>query len=98
MSKSAIAITFQPAAVSVAPTVSVRGALVSLSVSMLMPSLDSSIANAALPALAAAFGATFQQVQWIVLAYLLAITTLIVSAGRLGDIVGRRSLLLIGIA
>jgi EmrB/QacA subfamily drug resistance transporter len=37
-------------------------------------------------------------VQWIVLAYLLAITTLIVSAGRLGDIMGRRRLLLAGIA
>ena len=39
-----------------------------------------------------------RQVQWIVLAYLLAITTLIVSVGRLGDIVGRRRLLLAGIA
>ncbi|PMZ44442.1 MFS transporter, partial [Pseudomonas sp. GW247-3R2A] len=36
--------------------------------------------------------------QWIVLAYLLAITTLIVSVGRLGDIVGRRRLMLAGIA
>ena len=36
-------------------------------------------------------------VQWIVLAYLLAITTLIVSVGRLGDITGRRRLLLAGI-
>jgi MFS family permease len=36
-------------------------------------------------------------VQWIVLAYLLAITTLIVSVGRLGDLTGRRRLLLGGI-
>jgi len=50
-----------------------------------------------LPTLAQAFGASFQAVQWIVLAYLLAITTLIVGAGRLGDIVGRRRLLLAGI-
>lgn len=64
---------------------------------MLMPSLDTSIANAGLPTLAAAFDASFQQVQWIVLAYLLAITTLIVSAGRLGDLLGRRRLLLVGI-
>jgi MFS family permease len=64
---------------------------------MLMPSLDTSIANAGLPILATAFEATFQQVQWIVLAYLLAITTLIVSVGRLGDGFGRRRLLLIGI-
>ena len=40
---------------------------------------------------------TFQQVQWIVLAYLLAVTTLVVSAGRLGDLVGRRRLLIAGI-
>ncbi len=75
----------------------VRWALASLSLSMLMPSLDTSIANVGLPTLAQAFGASFQAVQWIVLAYLLAITTLIVSAGRLGDIVGRRRLLLFGI-
>jgi EmrB/QacA subfamily drug resistance transporter len=76
---------------------SVRWALASLSLSMLMPSLDTSIANAGLPILAEAFEASFQQVQWIVLAYLLAITTLIVSVGRLGDLVGRRRLLLTGI-
>ena len=76
---------------------SARWALTSLALSMLMPSLDTSIANAGLPTLAAAFDATFQQVQWIVLAYLLAITTLIVSVGRLGDGLGRRRLLLIGI-
>jgi EmrB/QacA subfamily drug resistance transporter len=76
---------------------SVRWALASLSLSMLMPSLDTSIANAGLPTLAQAFEASFAQVQWIVLAYLLAITTLIVSVGRLGDLVGRRRLLLAGI-
>lgn len=75
-----------------------RWALASLSLSMLLSSLGTSIANVGLPALAEAFDASFQQVQWIVLAYLLAITTLIVSAGRLGDIMGRRRLLLAGIA
>ena len=78
-------------------TPSARWALASLSLSMLMPSLDTSIANAGLPTLAQAFAASFQAVQWIVLAYLLAITTLIVSVGRLGDLIGRRRLLLAGI-
>jgi EmrB/QacA subfamily drug resistance transporter len=78
-------------------TASVRWALASLSLAMLLSSLGTSIANVALPDLAQAFRASFQEVQWIVLAYLLAITTLIVSVGRLGDIVGRRSLLLAGI-
>lgn len=80
------------------PTNNERALLASLSLSMLMPSLDTSIANAALPAMAQAFSAEFHAVQWIVLAYLLAITTLIIGVGRLGDIVGRRRLLLAGIA
>jgi EmrB/QacA subfamily drug resistance transporter len=75
----------------------VRWALAGLSLSMLLSSLGTSIANVALPTLAQAFSASFQQVQWIVLAYLLAVTTLIVSVGRLGDLTGRRRLLLAGI-
>ncbi len=75
---------------------SARWALASLSLSMLMPALATSIANAGLPELASAFGASFQQVQWIVLTYLLAVTTSIVGAGRLGDVAGRRRLLLAG--
>jgi EmrB/QacA subfamily drug resistance transporter len=65
---------------------------------MLLASLGTSIANVGLPALAEAFSASFQAVQWVVLAYLLSITALIVSVGRLGDLMGRRRLLLIGIA
>lgn len=75
-----------------------RLALAALSLSMLMPSLDTSIANAGLPTLVRAFAAPFGAIQWIVLAYLLAITTLIVGVGRLGDLLGRRRLLLVGIA
>ncbi len=78
-------------------TPAVRWALASLALSMLLSSLGTSIANVGLPTLAQAFNASFQEVQWIVLAYLLAITTLIVSVGRLGDITGRRRLLLAGI-
>src|SRR5690242_15190586 len=74
-----------------------RWALASLSLSTLLSALGTSIANVGLPALAQAFNASFQEVQWIVLAYLLAITTLVVSAGRLGDITGHRRLLLAGI-
>ncbi|QLC72516.1 MFS transporter [Pseudomonas sp. LPB0260] len=76
---------------------SFRWRLVSLALPMLLASLGSSIATVGLPTLAQAFGASFQAAQWIVLAYLLAITTLIVGAGRLGDIIGRRRLLLAGV-
>ncbi|WP_052201903.1 MFS transporter [Ensifer sp. ZNC0028] len=76
----------------------VRWVIASLSLSMLLSSLGTSSANVALPALADVLDVSFQAVQWVVLAYLLAITTLIVSVGRLGDIVGRRRLLVAGIA
>lgn len=79
------------------PAPAVLGALTCLSLSTLMPSLDTSIANVALPTLAHAFAASFHQIQWVVLSYLLVVTTQVVSAGRLGDLVGHRRLLEIGI-
>lgn len=72
--------------------------LFALGLTMLLPSLGTSIANVALPALRTAFLASQTDVQWVVLAYLLSVTTMIVGVGRLGDIFGRRRLLLIGIA
>ena len=74
-----------------------RWALTGLSLTMLMPSLATSTANVALPSLARAFAASFQAAQWIVLAYLLTVTALVVVAGRLGDVIGRRRLMLCGI-
>ncbi|MEJ0078679.1 MAG: MFS transporter [Alphaproteobacteria bacterium] len=85
-------------AVAQADARSARGALASLSLAMLLSTLGTSIANVALPTLTETFGASFQTVQWVVLAYLLAITTLVVGAGRLGDIVGSRRLLIAGFA
>jgi MFS family permease len=72
--------------------------LAALSLAMLLSSLGTSIANVALPTLAQAFNAPFHNLQWIVLAYLLSLTTLTVVAGRLGDVAGRRRLLLTGLA
>ena len=89
-------IEFDAATVGIAEP-SVRWELASLSLCMLLSSLGTSSANVALPTLTKTFAATFQEVQWVVLAYLLAITTLIVSVGRLGDLIGRRRLLLGGL-
>lgn len=74
-----------------------KPALVSLSLPVLLPSLATSSVNAALPELARALGASFQDAQWIVLAYLVSMTTLSVAAGKLGDRIGRRRLLAAGI-
>lgn len=65
---------------------------------VLLSSLGTSSVNAALPALASSFAAPFKQVQWVVLAYLVAMTSAMVAAGRAGDIAGRRNLLVVGMA
>ena len=72
-------------------------AVAALSLCILLSALGISIANVALPTIAEAFDAPVRHVQWIILAYLLAVTTMIVSVGRLADVAGRRRMLLGGI-
>ncbi len=75
-----------------------RTLVITLALSMLLASLGTSIANIALPSLAAAFSAPFHQVQWVVIAYLAAMTVSAVVVGRLGDIHGLRRMHLAGLA
>ena len=70
--------------------------LAALSLAMLLPSLGTSITNVTLPNLTISFDASMADVQWVVIAYLLAVTSLVVGVGRLGDLFGRRRLLLAG--
>ncbi|HSR31786.1 MAG TPA: DHA2 family efflux MFS transporter permease subunit [Anaerolineae bacterium] len=63
-----------------------------ISVGTFMSTLDGSIVNVALPTLVRAFDTEFAIVQWVVLAYLLAVTTLMLSVGRLGDMIGKKPL------
>lgn len=74
-----------------------RGPLIALSFATILSSIGTSVANVALPTLAVAFDAPFQSVQWVVLAYLLGVTTSIIGIAALADRVGRRRLLLVGI-
>lgn len=68
-----------------------------LALSMLLASLGTSIANIALPALAEAFSASFTEVQWVVVAYLAALTVAAVAVGRLGDLHGLKPVYLVGL-
>lgn len=63
-----------------------------------MSTIDGSIVNIALKTLQDAFGADLSAVQWVVLAYLLVITCLLLSAGRLGDMIGKRRVYIAGFA
>jgi MFS family permease len=69
-----------------------------LAAATLTASMGVSIATVLLPELAHVFSATIPGVQWVVLAYLVAVTVTIVSAGRLGDLFGHRRVLVAGLA
>ena len=60
--------------------------------------LDGTIVNVALPSLAVELGASTRELQWIVDAYLLVFTGLLLAAGGLGDKFGRKRLLIAELA
>jgi EmrB/QacA subfamily drug resistance transporter len=72
-------------------------ALVVLCVGMLMIVLDATIVNVALPSIQDDLGFSQSSLAWVVNAYLIAFGGLLLLAGRLGDLVGRRSVFLTGL-
>ncbi|MFK3676556.1 MFS transporter [Microbacterium sp. NPDC090218] len=75
-----------------------RSGTTGLALSVLVASLGTSAANVALPTIARELHGTFAQTQWVALAYLLAMTATSLTVGHLGDLIGRRRILLIGIS
>jgi DHA2 family metal-tetracycline-proton antiporter-like MFS transporter len=63
-----------------------------------MATLDSTIVNISLPTMAGWFHTDIGVVSWVVMAYLLVLSGLMLSCGRLGDIHGFRRVFLIGFA
>src|SRR3954453_1895631 len=61
-----------------------------------MATLDSSIVNIALPTLTKELGPDLPRVKWVVIAYLLMITCLILPFGRLSDQKGRKRIFQLG--
>jgi EmrB/QacA subfamily drug resistance transporter len=65
---------------------------------MLMIILDQTIVNVALPAIQADLGFSQTGLAWVVNAYLIAFGGLLLLAGRLGDLIGRKRVFLAGLA
>jgi EmrB/QacA subfamily drug resistance transporter len=72
-------------------------ALVVLCAGMLMIILDQTIVNVALPSIQADLGFSQSSLAWVVNAYLIAFGGLLLLAGRVGDLVGRRRVFLAGL-
>src|SRR3954454_19376875 len=73
-------------------------ALIVLCVGMLMIVLDSTIVNVALPSIREDLGFSQSNLAWVVNSYLIAFGGLLLLAGRLGDLLGRRRIFLTGLA
>src|SRR6058998_1648696 len=73
-------------------------ALYVLCAGVLMIVLDVTIVNVALPTIQDDLGFTNSSLAWVVNAYLIAFGGLLLLAGRLGDLIGRRTIFLAGLA
>ncbi|QKV96793.1 MFS transporter [Streptomyces sp. NA02950] len=74
-----------------------RRSLVAVSSGVFCVQLDAFALNPALPGIARDLGVTGAGLSWVVSGYLLAAGALMLGAGRLGDLLGRRALLTAGL-
>src|SRR5438876_2723032 len=74
-----------------------RSALVVLCAGMLIIILDATIVNVALPSIQSDLAFSQASLTWVVNAYLIAFGGLLLLAGRLGDLVGRKRIFLVGL-
>ena len=62
--------------------------LLAVCVGAFMATLDTSIVNIALPQIARSLGASLSAISWVMIAYLIANASLLLSSSRLGDMLG----------
>ncbi|HEX6229671.1 MAG TPA: MFS transporter [Solirubrobacterales bacterium] len=74
------------------------GVLIAASAAMFMVQLDFFALNLALPQMSRDLGVSVTDLQWVISGYMLALAAFLIPGGRLGDIFGRRRLLIAGIA
>ena len=72
-------------------------ALAFMGIALLVISLDNTVLNLALPSIAKDLGSSGSQLQWIIDAYVLAIAGLLLTMGYLGDRLGRKPTLMVGL-
>ena len=66
--------------------------MIAIAIGIFMSTIDSSIVNVALPTLVIDLDTDLPTIQWIVLAYLLTLSTFLLSVGRLADMKGKKSI------
>jgi EmrB/QacA subfamily drug resistance transporter len=72
--------------------------LAAAALSMFIVNLDFFALNLSLPAMASELDVSATEMQWVISGYMLSLAAFLVPGGRLGDILGRRRMLIVGIA
>lgn len=72
--------------------------LVGVGIASFLGCIDLTIVNTALPAIRAEFDIGMTQLQWVITAFIIALSSLMVTVGRIADLYGRRRLLYAGLA
>lgn len=70
--------------------------LLAIGMSTFMSALDTSVVNTVLPVITESFKSHLATVEWVVIIYLLIVSGLLLTFGRLGDIRGHRPVFLLG--
>ncbi len=70
--------------------------LLAIGVGTFMSALDGSVVNIVLPVVKLAFGTDVASVEWVVTVYLLVVSGLLLSVGRLGDLRGHKQIYVAG--
>lgn len=72
-------------------------ALVVLAVGLGLIVIDGTIVGVSLPAIIADLGLEFTQAQWVNTLYSVIFAALLLTSGRLGDLLGRRTMFIAGV-
>jgi EmrB/QacA subfamily drug resistance transporter len=72
-------------------------ALTVVALAFVMDLLDNTIVNIAIPSIQKNLGASYSAIQWLIAGYSLAFAVLLITGGRLGDVIGYKKMFLIGV-
>lgn len=72
--------------------------LITLCLGFFMTLLDVTIVNIAIPSMIDSLDASFDEILWVINSYVIVLAVLVITAGRLGDARGQRSMFMLGVA
>lgn len=73
-------------------------ALLIVAFAFVMDLLDATIVNIAIPSIQTNLGASYAAIQWLIAGYSLTFALLLITGGRMGDVMGYKKIFMVGVA